>query len=135
MSELSELSVAEVQELLENHKFHYPAVTYGNDTYPERWDSIVDRDADWDTFRETGESHPEEVEGLGTVFTVHEWGGEGEGDSYGFVLKVLAPSDVALPPIVRYFEMSGYWASYDGGYYDGELKEVKPVVREVTFYE
>ena len=29
----------------------------------------------------------------------------------------------------------GYYASYDGGYYEGPLSEVNAVVREVTFYE
>ncbi len=34
-----------------------------------------------------------------------------------------------------YIRMDGYYASYDGSEWDGEFHEVKPVVKEVTFYE
>jgi len=72
----------------------------------------------------------EEIPGLGTVTCVKSGGGEGQGDAYWLVFNVV---DTAGS--VRWFRMDGYYASYDGGYYDGPFSEVKPVERMVTFYE
>lgn len=130
---MSELSVADVQRLLEEHKFYTPewVSSYDGTRYPERWDSISDGDFGWEKWvEETSEKSPESVEGLGLVYCVASYGGEGQGDEYWFVLRVVSPDGTE-----RYFRMGGYYQSYSGGEYDGELREVKPVVREVTFYE
>lgn len=68
----------------------------------------------------------EEVPGLGLVELVSsEPGGEGHGEHIYFVVKVGH----------RYLKKTGYYASYAGSDWDGPFTEVRPTVREVTFYE
>lgn len=62
----------------------------------------------------------EEIEGLGKLEYVDDYGGEGQGDDYWVVFKV---GD-------QFFRKNGWYASYDGGELDGELYEVFP--KEVT---
>lgn len=81
---------------------------------------------------------------LGVARLVSDYGGEGQGDAYWFVVKVTPilsaedQSDVdkgrAFEPESRYFKVDGYYASYDGGYYD-TLYEVKPKKVVVTQFE
>jgi len=56
---------------------------------------------------------------------VTRFGGEGQGDETWFVLKI---GD-------QLFRMDGYYESDYGTDWDGDLYEVKSVVKEVTFYE
>lgn len=58
-----------------------------------------------------------------------EYGGEGQGDQYWMVVSV---SDGET---TRYFRRDGWYASYDGGTLDGEIHEVTPKEKVVTFYE
>lgn len=58
-----------------------------------------------------------------------EYGGQGDGDQYWMVIAV---SDSET---TRYFRKDGWYASYDGGYLDGETYEVTPQERTVVFYE
>lgn len=81
------------------------------------------------------------IPNIGQAFRVTQFGGEGEGDQYYYIFKVLSydtpdqlPSNGAEVVAERFFKVSGYYASYDGGYYD-ELFEVKPVEKPVTFWE
>lgn len=60
---------------------------------------------------------------------VSSYGGEGEGDQYWMVVSV---SDGET---TRYFRKDGWYASYDGGYLDGETYEVAPKEKLVTYYE
>lgn len=60
---------------------------------------------------------------------VTSYGGEGEGDQYWMVISV---SDGKT---TRFFRKDGWYASYDGGYLDGDTREVKPAERMVVFYE
>jgi hypothetical protein len=64
-----------------------------------------------------------------TAERVAEYGGEGDGDQYWVVISI---SDGLT---TRHFRKDGYYASYDGGYLDGDTSEVKPVEKLVTFYE
>lgn len=81
------------------------------------------------------------IEGVGTVEVLEDFGGEGQGDEYYLVFKITdttkGGSFQGLGDLVtvRYFKMNGYYASYSGGTYDGPFEEVKPVTREVVFYE
>lgn len=61
------------------------------------------------------------------VRRVDSYGGEGQGDDYWMVLEV------EFSDVVKAFELSGYYASYDGGYYEN-IKEVKPVDKVVTVW-
>lgn len=75
-----------------------------------------------------GEGSKGEREGW-TGELVKSHGGEGQGDQYWMVISV---SDGKT---TRHFRKDGWYASYDGGYLDGETYEVKPVERLVTYYE
>lgn len=55
------------------------------------------------------------------------YGGEGQGDEYWMVLEV------EFSDVIKTFEVSGYYASYDGGYYEN-IKEVKPQEKVITVW-
>lgn len=59
--------------------------------------------------------------------TVESYGGEGQGDDYWFVIEVQFEDQI------KHFKISGYYASYDGGYYD-TLTEVKPKEKVITVW-
>lgn len=65
---------------------------------------------------------------FGIAHLVEQYGGEGQGEQYWFVFKLVTD------PHERYFKVDGYYASYDGGYYD-EIYEVFPKQVTVTQYE
>lgn len=74
------------------------------------------------------------------VSTAEEHGGEGQGDEFWVVVKVLPNDPASNTPAhdwvaPRWFKKLGYYASYDGGYLDGDCIEVRPLQRMVTFYE
>lgn len=71
-----------------------------------------------------------EVEGLGLVTTVEQFGGEGQGDRAWVVVKVEFKNGTT-----RFFKKDGYHASHDGTYYDGYFSEVTPQEKVVTVYE
>lgn len=59
------------------------------------------------------------------------YGGEGMGDEYWYVFGVRHPEHGE-----RFFKVPGYYASYDGGYYEFEdVREVQPVQVMVTEWE
>lgn len=58
---------------------------------------------------------------------VDSYGGEGQGDDYWFILEVEFSDQV------KCFEISGYYASYSGGYYE-DIKEVKPQDKVITVW-
>lgn len=54
-----------------------------------------------------------------TVQTEEQFGGEGQGDKLWAVFSVKTGDET------QYFRMSGWYASYDGFNWDGDLEEVK----------
>ena len=90
-------------------------------------DDSLDSDSAWSEIKYS-RGDEKTVDGL-TAKVVAEYGGEGQGDDYWVVISL---SDGEL---TRYFRRDGWYASYDGGYLDGETYEVKPVEKLVTFYE
>lgn len=68
------------------------------------------------------------IPGFGIAHFVEAYGGEGQGEQYWFVFKLVTD------PQERYFKADGYYASYDGGYYD-DLYEVFPKQVTVTQWE
>ena len=85
----------------------------------------------WEFFKEYKAPLWVTVPELGKVRVTEQFGGEGKGDQYWMVFEV----DCGCGPDNRFFRIDGWYASYDGGYYDGNLYEVKPVQKVVTFYE
>jgi hypothetical protein len=64
-----------------------------------------------------------------TITSPASYGGEGQGDELWVVFALTDGTDT------RYFRKDGYYASYDGGAWDGDFREVTPQDRLVTFYE
>ncbi|HEU4967294.1 MAG TPA: hypothetical protein VFT53_07565 [Candidatus Saccharimonadales bacterium] len=117
------MDASRVQELM----FETTIEGYGGDPW------LLDT---WDEWEEAigynSKSVP--VPGLGNVSLAESFGGEGQGDQYYLVFKVeFDTSGIVMD--TRYYRVDGYWASYDGGEYDGPFYEVQPVEKMVTFYE
>lgn len=55
------------------------------------------------------------------------YGGEGQGDDYWMVLEV------EFSDVIKTFEVSGHYASYDGGYYN-DIQEVKAMDKVITVW-
>jgi hypothetical protein len=136
-----------------NEEIRYPGVSVTEDNkvmvYGE-WpnyektfrDATPEEATAWKAYREYRLAYEEFKEGLspeddyitvpgcGRVTVVEDFGGEGEGERYYLIFRVDFEDGSC-----RYFKMNGWYASYDGGYYDGPFEEVKPVDRTITFYE
>jgi hypothetical protein len=114
------LTSAEVQDLLEAEY----------DPYPEGHEQHGDPVSGEDVWHEWEKFESRDVPGLGKVTVVeHVGGGEGEGERLYKVVRVEGD-----PYGVRYFQMDGWYMSYDGSHYDGDLFEVEPVETVVTIW-
>lgn len=115
MSRLSELSVAEVEELI------LGVVT------PEEYE--LDHWGAWD---EVGYDNPFYiVPELGRVEVInHEGGGEGATD-LEIVWRITSLEDGST----RLFIKTGCWVSHDGAYWDGDFRETTQKQKVVTYYE
>jgi hypothetical protein len=74
-----------------------------------------------------GLEEEDEIEGIGTVEMVKDWGGEGQGDDIGHVFH-FAQHNV-------YMRIDGYYQSHHGSDWDNDPYEVKPQAKQVTVYE
>lgn len=83
----------------------------------------------WDAWESYGSEDDVLIDGVGMVKVVERFGGEGQGDAYYMVFRVINEDGV------KHYKLGGHYASYYGGEYYGEFEEVSPVVREVTFWE
>lgn len=103
---------------------------------PQRWDGEDPDYRVYVTFREDNKgvlsaTRPcaPTVEVNGVTYPIEvvadHGGGEGSGEERWIVIKVDG----------RLFRKDGYYMSYEGSTFDSELREVSPVVKEVTFYE
>lgn len=118
-------STGELAELLKGHVFKGGYVPYGS----ESGEPVEYHQSGWDAWAET-EGEWESVNDLGSVRVVENFGGEGLGDDCFLVFEVADGTGAR-----HFFKLPGYYTSYQGGYYDGQLYEVKPVERKVTVYE
>ncbi|GAA0955503.1 hypothetical protein [Nonomuraea longicatena] len=85
----------------------------------------------WWAWRDKNGEDGTEVEGLGMVATVQTEGGGGEdGDGWTHVVIRVTQGDVT-----RYFKKTGYYSSYGGSDWDGEIRRVRPTTKTVTVYE
>jgi hypothetical protein len=98
---------------------------FGGDS--SEWDELENK---LDGYPRSDAERVHELEGIGTVRLLEHHGGEGEGDDYYMVISVTDEMGDA-----RLFRRNGWYASYDGGYYEGPTVEVRAVDRLVTFYD
>jgi hypothetical protein len=117
MMGLADLSVSQVQSLLEEH-FEYVESNWNNED--------VEGIESWHELKYGCGGH---VTGLGKVSHVDSYGGEGKGDEYWVVFSVTDWG------VTRHFRMDGWYASYSGAEFDGDLKEVAPKQKVITVWE
>lgn len=71
-----------------------------------------------------------DIPGVGSVEMVERVGGsEGSGEHTHLVFKISGPGGV------HYYQKTGYYASFSGTYWDGDLFEVAPVQKTITVYK
>ena len=147
----NKLSAAEVEEEIRNHPFPQPGYQpkrydYTTKSYVDSGEYIEpytvtmeDDDFSWHDFVEflgvwavkKGEPKPSiTIPEVGRITLEKQHGGEGKGDEYWFVIRVENEGEPD-----RFFKQDGWYASYDGGYYDGDFHEVQVVEKVVAFYE
>lgn len=90
-------------------------------------------DAGWDQWEEISDhSNPQPVEVLdvGTVRVVDaQPGREGMGEHIYMVFEITdAKGDV------KFYQKTGYYASFDGSNWDGDFSEVEPTEKTMTVY-
>ncbi|MFE7717522.1 hypothetical protein ACFU44_00595 [Nocardia rhizosphaerihabitans] len=72
-----------------------------------------------------------DIPGIGTMKIVEdERNGEGGGDYAAIIFEIVAEDGST-----RLFKKEGYYASYDGYTWDGDLYEVRPASKLITVYE
>lgn len=82
------------------------------------------RSGDW---MEIGWGDKVDIGGLQYEHVFTKGGGEGDGEEYYVVVHFLNPD--------CYVRVDGWYASYDGGYLDGEPYLVQPEQKVITVYE
>lgn len=100
---------------------------YPEYTMPDYANLDEDDEPNWYEFAQINEVNISDV----VVKRVEkEGGGEGSGEHMHMVFSFTFPDGQ-----VEYWRKDGYYASYDGGYWDGDFSKVNLVQRIVTFYE
>lgn len=131
---LKDLTVDEVKE----HFLRYD-LRNDHDFNPDEFEGEYnpeEGDIDWYYWRERlewynprKEQQHDTIPGLGTVTLEKQHGGEGQGDDYYLVFKVVDGDTT------RFFKINGWYQSFHGGEYDGPFVEVQKVERMEAFYE
>ena len=94
------------------------------------WDDVHERiDNRWHQGNNS-KNQPVDFGGGSVIKLVEDFGGEGQGDDYWIVMEITVDDE---PP--RLYRVEGWYASYDGGYLDGDLHEVRPKEVLRTIYE
>lgn len=115
-------TVEDVRSAIEGHIFLWK---YTDHKTGER---SVSEFSGWGQWEE--QDGPVKVPDIGTVEVVENFGGEGLGSSMHMIFVVTDHFGT-----VRHFKKIGWYASHDGGYWEGPFIEVTPAERTVTVYE
>lgn len=103
---------------IDDFRFETPVTTW-HEGYAESFGDLFE-------FLESSGENGVNIPGVGTAVFETQHGGEGQGDEYWYVFKLVTADEYP-----RYFKVDGYYTSYEGGYYD-ELYEVFPKQVQVT---
>jgi len=116
-----------VSELIENHRFS--GTTDARIDYMGRQVPPVDWEAfGWDAWEDHGQDEPILVEGLGLVNVIETFGGEGQGDDYYMIFRVITEEGAT------HYKLDGRYASYYGGEYYGPLEKVTAHEEVITVW-
>jgi len=129
---LKDMTPQQIEDvLLEDYTYTYHPYQYNAVTQRYQENAADTRTANLESWHDVQDhfATATEVEGLGTVETIDSDGGEGQGETIYFVLKI-SDGDT-----VRYFRKDGFYASHYGTDWDGTFAEVSAVQRTVTFWE
>lgn len=118
LSEFSEKELKETIELAFETQFGEEDEEFGLYELRERLDNLGHDWSDWDGVMTSVDWQLKKTD---------EYGGEGQGDEYWYVFSV---SDGKTK---RHIKVDGWYASYDGGWYD-EWYEVFPKQKTVTVW-
>lgn len=113
--------------------YHKPEYTWRSGEVTPAHDETTEGD-DWYEIHELAYGEGFTVPELGHVRLVEDFGGEGQGDDYWFVFSVTQVDEESGLSVSAMYRMDGYYASYDGGSYDGDLYMVKPQPKTVIEY-
>lgn len=122
---LEYLNDPEFKDYLKYNKFLTPSLETAKEIWDflnkECWILLLSEDFYWpegliDLKSEVGKTY---LVGGYTLKNEEDYGGEGEGDQYWFILSVEKDG------IKKFYKLWGYYASYDGGYID-QIEEVVP---------
>src|SRR6266404_8450601 len=121
------LNASEVADLLLNH--------FGGIASDISWHGVQEglTMGVWSSAR--GEYDPPNnvVPGLGTVTLEEHFGGEGQGDHAHLVFRVHCLTDTE--EWLKYYQVDGYYSSYEGTDWDGDLYQVTPRQKTITVFE
>lgn len=92
-----------------------------------KWDDECETfDAALDTFQELKQA----TTPFGTINIEDEWGGEGEGDQYGYVIKFVHTSGEA-----QYLSVNGHYDSWQGCDFDyADVRFVEPTEKTIRVW-
>lgn len=124
--------IGDLEELLVREAYVFDECLYSPRPEEDEFeDLLLDWYESWDAIGHgLRESSGGQIIGGHRITTVEDHGGEGQGDERFIVFRVENPDT----GVVRYFQRSGYYSSYDGSNWeDGSFREVEP--REVTRIE
>jgi hypothetical protein len=118
-----DLPASEIQNLIEAER---PMYDPSSEYYEE--DETVSGGEVWEAWYDY---ESRQIEGLGTATILDSvGGGEGGGEHVHKIVRVTNPQGDH-----RFFQKQGWYQSYDGTHWDGDLFEVRPVQRTVTVWE
>jgi len=106
-------TVKQIEDALKTHFRENPIRNSGDDIYQDLGEELA-----WGPARKDGLELPN----VGLLEFVDSYGGEGQGDQYWMIFKL---GD-------QLFKLDGWYASFDGGYYERILEvEAKEVTKTV----
>lgn len=113
----------------DDEEFDYDSYDESEAEYGNIFVGVAEELDSWYYRRKHGVDPTLDLDGV-IVELEEQWGGEGEGDRYGHIIKVSSDNSI------QYFQADGFYSSYNGHSWEGaEYYEVEPreVVRREFF--
>ena len=122
------MNLHELESTLTEHEISYDYVwKYG----PDKGKTETMTDVfDWSYWMHETPAEGVDIPGVGHVSREAQHGGEGEGDQAWVVLRIEHEDGQT-----KYYRKDGYYASFDGMYFDADFTEVTPTPKTITVYK